>query len=313
MKVKEKESLEETKKESKFFSGILGKTVDISKKTASSVQKGTKALVEQTKKSLHDKKVKKYNPLFPEDFRKEDFHLPNVIEIVDDAVRRDIDICEGAIGWIDKVNEVEILHLYDEWVEQSGIQFVPVWKCDNIYCVDNFDRTKYINSNAIYGKATEEKLAELENIAYCLGAKYCSIELVEEDSEASSQSMDIKKSAKGKNNNGGGEVKASSVHKMHNTQKGKTVSNFNGHDNPTRPALKWFAYDDNINGLIEKRCDDISSIKSKVLALSGACSATMNKKVACAIDKILKVSGKMSMEQQAVKEYSSTLVFEVEF
>ena len=55
------------------------------------------------------------------------------------------------------------------------------------------------------------------------------------------------------------------------------------------------------------------SIKSKVLELSGACSATMDKKTACAIDKLLKIGGSISMEKQAVKEHSSVLIFEVQF
>ncbi len=302
MKKNDETSVEEKKKEN-LFSNIWKKTRDISKKAVDNIQKGTKAFVDQTKKNLHEQKVKKYNPLFPENFRNKDFHLPNVIEIVDDAVRRDIDICEGAIGWTDRVGDVEVLHLYDEWVEQSGIQFVPVWKCDNVYCVDNFDRNRYINSNSIFGKATEEKLAELENIAYCLGAKSCSIEIVEEDKNLTSKSIKISPV--------NGEVAFKSNHS--NTQRGKTVSNFVGHSNPKRPLLKWFKHDDNINGLIEKCCNDVNSIKSKVLELSGACCATMTKKTACAIDKILKIKGNISMEQQAVREYSSVLIFNIEF
>lgn len=302
MKKEDNTSVEKDKKNN-IFSNIWGKTVDVGKKAVDGVQKGTKAFIEQTKKGLHEKKVKKYNPLFPKDFGNEKFHLPNVIEIVDDAVRRDIDICKGAIGWIDRVNEVEILHLYDEWVEQSGIQFVPVWKCDNVYCVDNFDRKRYINSNSIFGKATEEKLAELENIAYYLGAKSCSIEIVEEDKNSTSKSIKISPAQ--------GEVSYKSNYS--NMQRGKTVSNFAGHSNPKRPPLKWFKHDDNINGMIEKCCNDVQSIKSKVLELSGACCATMTKKTACAIDKILKTKGTISMEQQAIREHSSVLIFEIEF
>ncbi len=303
--VSESVCAEETKKES-VFASAWKKTVDIGKKAADSVQKGTKALVEKTKKSMHEQKVKKLNPLFPEEFKSEKFHLPNIIEIVDDAVRRGIDICEGAIGWIDRINEVEVLHLYDEWVEESGIKFVPVWKCDNVYCVDNFDRNRYVNANAVFAKATEEKLAELENIAYCLGAKSCSIELLEEDKEINTQAMQVK-SGKALDCNG------TFKNEYANKQSGKTVVNFIGHDMPKRPKLKWFMHDDGVNGLIEIRCNDIRSVTSKILKLSGASCATMNKKIACAIDKIFKVSGKASMEQQVKKEHSSTLIFEIQF
>lgn len=293
----------------KLLSSIGKKTADISKQAVDGVQKGIKSIVEQTKQNLHDKRVEKYNPLFPDEFRNQDFHIPNVIRIVDDAVRKNIDICEGAIGWIERINDVEILNLYDEWVEESGIEFVPMWKCDNIYCVDAFERKKFINSNSIFSKATEEKIAELEHIAYSLGAKYCSVEIVETDKEVSMWSMKMKAKAPQASANAENSEKNSSS----NSQKGKTVTKFAGHNRPKRPNLKWFIHDDNINGLIDMRLGKARSIKSKVLELSGACSATMDKKTACAIDKLLKIGGGISMEKQAVKEHSSVLIFEVQF
>lgn len=304
----ENTNVEESKKKN-VFANVWEKTISVSKKAAEGIQKGTQAFVEQTKKNMREQKRIKLNPLFPKDFNSKKFHIPNVIEIVDDAGRRGIDVCEGAIGWLDRVNDVEILHLYDEWVEQSGIQFVPVWKCDNVYCVDNFDRNRYVNTNVIFGKATEEKLAELEYIAYCLGAKYCSIEIMEAEKEADSQKASAKIKAPKVSVNGESSVK----NNYSNTQKGTTVSNFVGHDHPERPNLKWFKHDDNINRLIDMRCGSIQSVTSKILELSGSCCATMNKKTACAVDKILKVGGKASMEQQVSKEHNSKLIFEIRF
>ena len=297
---------EENKKETaKGFSGFLSKTADISKKAVGGIQKGAAAVTEQAKKALHEQKVKWYNPLFPEDFKKEGFTLPNVIEIVDDAVRRDIDICEGAIGWIDKVNEVEVLHLYDEWVEQSGITFLPIWKCDNVYCVDAFDRTRYVNANAAFSMANEERLAELENIAYCLGAKSCSIELVEINAEVNKAAANVKSNV--------ADAESHSSSRTESMQSGKVISNFAGNDNPSEPALKWFAHDEGIKGLIKMRCSDANSIKSKVLVVQGSSIATISKKAACAVDKLLKIKGSMSMEKQAVKEISGKLVYEIIF
>ncbi|MGM9619515.1 MAG: hypothetical protein ACI3W8_06765 [Oscillospiraceae bacterium] len=48
-------------------------------------------------KTLEDR-VKKFNPIFPDQYRGADFNIPNLIQIVDDAVRKGIDVCEGAIG-----------------------------------------------------------------------------------------------------------------------------------------------------------------------------------------------------------------------
>lgn len=79
--------------------------------------------------------MKKYNPLFPEEYNSDDFHVPNIICIVDDAVRRDIDVCQGAIGWRENKKDTEVLFLYDEFVEKSGLKFVPAPVCDEIYYI----------------------------------------------------------------------------------------------------------------------------------------------------------------------------------
>ena len=296
-------------KQKKTFADFMSKATEISKKTAVKLQEGAETFSEQTKKSLYEQRLKKYNPLFEETFLSTQFKLPNVIEIVDDAVRRGIDVCEGAIGWTDKINDVEILHLYDEYIKESKIQFLPIAKCDAVYCVDPFDKNKFINVSSAFERTTSEKLAELENIAYCLGAKTCSIEIAEINAQIDSSR--IKMSAK----EGGATVgfEGSSSSHNQNKQGGKNVSYFEGNNAPTRPTLKWFAYDDNITGLIEMRCSGNNSIKSKVLELSCSSSVTMSQKAALAIDKILKVKASMSMEKKAIQEHCSKLIFEVEF
>lgn len=293
-------------KQKKAFADFMSKASEISKKTAVKIQEGAETFSEQTKKSLYEQRMKKYNPLFKETFRSKQFRLPNVIEIVDDAVRRGIDVCEGAIGWTDKVNDVEILHLYDEWIKESKIQFLPVAKCDAVYCVDPFDKNKFINVTSAFERTTSEKLAELEHIAYCLGAKSCSIEIAETTAQLDSARIKMAAAKEAS-------VENSVSSHQQNKQGGKTVSYFDGNNKPTRPTLKWFAYDDNITGLIEMRCSGNNSIRSKVLELSCSSSVTMSQKAALAIDKILKVKASMSMEKKAIQEYSSKLIFEVEF
>ena len=296
---------EKNDKARETLSNIWQKTADVSKKAARGIQQGAKTLSEQTKEGYHNYQVNKYNPLTAKEFKSKNFSIPNVIEIVDAAVRRDIEVCEGAIGWLEMHKGVEILHLYDEYVKKSGLQFVPVDMCNNVYYMDAFDHNKFINVNDVFAKTTEEKLAELENIAYCLGAKCCSVEIVSSETDETTASMSA----------GLGKTSASvkSTNKGQKKGHGKAVSNFVGHDTPKEPALKWFAHDDSIKALIEMRCADVNSIKSRTLELKSSSSTTMSVKIAGAIDKILKVKGSVSMEKQAIKELSNRLLFEVEF
>ena len=290
--------------------GLFNKASDVAKKTASTVQQGAISLSEKTQKTIHEQQMKKYRPITLKEFRSKSFDLPNVIEIVDDTIRKSIKVCEGAIGWIEEHKGVEVLHLSDEYIEKSGLAFIPIPRCDNVYCVDNFDKTSFINTNYTFAKTNEEKLAELSNIAYCLGAKSCSIEILEENVNIQSNAYSLKAAAKCTS---GANAECKSYMASSDKSSGKRVITFEGNNTPSRPNLKWFAYDENIKGLIEMRCSENNTIKSTVLELNAASSSTMSRKVACAIDNILKVSGGMSMESQAIKEHTTKLLFEIAF
>lgn len=298
---KETEATEAKEASGSFWS----KAKDFGKKAAVDISKGAKALSEQTQKSIHEQRVKHYNPLFPKEFKSKNFKIPNIIEIVDSVTRRNIDVCEGAIGWTDIVGEIEVLHLYQEWVGESKLEFIPVAKCDTIYCIDPFDMNKYISAASSFERTISEKIAELEKIANCLGAKSCSIQIEEDNTSITSE----KSSFQLKGNKLSNETNFS----IGNSQGGKTVSYFEGNDHPVRPALKWFAHDDSINGLIEMRCSGNNSVKSKLLELHCSVSTTMSQKAACAIDILSKAKASASMEKKAIKENNCKLLFEVQF
>lgn len=282
------------------FSAFWKKASDMGKKAA----EGAKAFTEQTKKNIYEAQAKKYTSITAKEFKNKNFTVPNVIEIVDDSANRKFITDADAIGWIERHEDVDVLHMYSDFVKKCGLQFVPVPQRDNVYCKDNFDSGKFINSNQVFGKATEERLAELEHIAYCLGAISCSVEIVESDCDTK-----VCKAAVG----GGSEVSMGKQSKTGKMQSGKTISQFQGHNTPKKPTLKWFTHDDNITQLIEMRCSDSNSIKSKILELKGSSCATMSRKVACAIDDVMHIKGNISMENQAIREHSNILVYEIEF
>lgn len=309
----ENQSNESAVKNSKDkLSKILSNAQDFSKKTAQNVQEATKAFAKKVKIDSQQRKLKKLNPLFSDEFSSDSFHIPNIIKIVDDAERRDIEMCEGAIGWRSKENNTEILFLYDEERERCGIEFVPNFSCNSIYCVDPFDRNRFIKVDCIFAKSQEEKLAELENIAFCLGAKACSIEIVSSETTSNINKTSFSATVKG------GTLSSESRNDTSvcaaNKSTGKTVIKFEGHNSPTAPKLKWFTYDDTINNLIKMRCDSPNSIKSRALELSGSSSATMSVQTAIAIDALSKKAKATSnMEAQSTMELNSKLVFEIEF
>ncbi|MBQ7384246.1 MAG: hypothetical protein IJV72_05590 [Clostridia bacterium] len=313
---------------------------NVLKKTSEASKKAAKVLSEKVKQDSHDRKIKKYKPLFLKEFKSKNFNIPNIIKIVDDAVRRDIDVCEGAIGWTKVVKGTEVLYLYDEAVQASGIEFIPNVGCDQLYYVDHFDRKRFIKVDCIFERAHSEKLAELERIAFSLGAKSCLIEIDESNLDSFEQtkrantnnttkkSVQAKKSELSTKSDIDFTRKAETVTTQKNTRSGTTRINFDGSNTPTRPTLKWFANDDIIKNLIEMRCNGNNSVRSRILTLEGSTSATMSQSIAYTIDYILASEAKLnapkvtasqinkstvSLTTKAIKESNSRLIFELEF
>ncbi len=305
-------------KSTEAFSSFLQKTTDAGKTAITAVQQGATNLSEKAKQGSYQRRLKKYNPLFPNTFCSNSFNLPNMIVIVDDAVRRGIDVCEGAIGWLAMENGIEVLYLYDNAVKMSGIQFLPTISCDSVYYIDNYIPNRFIRTDCIFSKAHEERLAELKHVAHSLGAKNCSIEITESTHSfnMSSKKAGISEIVNGSKSTPTEKYENSATNQNSNQRSGRITVEFEGNSEPKKPKLKWFAHDDNIKRLIEMRCKGDNSIKSETLELSGASSATMSQKTACAIDGAI---GKMgfkasaSMENQAITENTSKLIFSVEF
>ena len=310
----------DTTKEKEAVSKLLQKTSDFGKKTVSDVQASAAALSEKTKQDNYQRRLKKYNPLFPDVFYGVEFNIPNIIVIRDDAERRGIDVCEGAIGWLGNEGGMEVLYLYDEEVANCGLRFVPSAECDAVYYVDSFDRKRFIRIDSIFNKAHEEKMAELKHVAHSLGAKACTIEISESDVEVNVSKRKAAFSGsglfKGTKVSTDESVEQNLSAKNADRRSGKITSIFEGSSAPKMPSLKWFAHDDIIVNLIESRLSGENSLKLEVLELNGESSATMSQKAAYAIDNVIgamKLKGNSSMESQVIKERRSKFLFSIEF
>lgn len=308
------------KKKTEAISSAARKGAEIGKKFSSDIQAKAKDISEKNKAENYQRRLKKYNPLFPQEYNSDEFNIPNMIVIVDDAVRRGIDVCEGAIGWLSNENGMEVLHLYDEFINDSGIEFVPAAICDAVYYVDRFDRKKFVQTDCIFSKAHEERLAELKNIAYSLGAKRCSIEISESSSEVKVQKSNKESKSKVSSNrvdlSAGAKSKQQSSYKDVAKHSGNIEIEFGENNEVKMPKLKWFAHDDTIKNLVKMRVEDKNSIKSEILVLQGSVSATMSRKTAYAIDSAISKIGsnnKSDMENQATRENRSKLIFSIDF
>lgn len=299
------------------LAGMMQNTVDFGKKAVNVAKENALAMAEKRKAEAIDKEIKKYNPLFPDQFENEGFHLPKVIVVADDAERREIEVCKGAIGWRSVENKTEILWIYDKEAERTGVQFVPSRQCNGIYHVDRFDPDRYILADQVFSRALDEKVAELERIAICLGAKKYVIDIQESSRNANQQQnkgsvgglfKGIGMSSSKEENTTANDMTKNGYH---------TEVNLKGSCRTQRPTLKWFAHTDTILELIENRCNKGNAIKSKTVQITGSSVAAMSIDVASSIDiaanKMNVINGEKSMASKAASENHSTLYFYVEF
>lgn len=288
-------------------------------KAAEAAAEGAKAASATAQKVGQDLRKAYYKPLFPDEFKQEDFDLPNMIVIVDEDERKGIDVCEGSIGWITKEPDIEVLHLYEEAVPFSGLDFFPSSSRYATYYSDPFDRNKYIDLSSYYEVMQKDKLTELRNIAHLLGAKECRLESYEAD-----------KSSSVKKRGGNAKVQASPIGKgdvsaefneksqTENVRSVVFAQKFEGSDTPVEPELHWFAYDAEIISLIDMRLGrkTDNGMKEYRIELDYLSSSTLSSTLASKLDIALKRVGakcNFLLSEESSKESRRRLTFFIEF
>lgn len=297
------------------------KGMEALQKAGANVQKGVADLQEKMNDDSYQRRLKKYNPVFLEQYQAENFRMPKMIMVVSDHERCDIDVCQGAIGWIDNQNEMEVLCLYEKDVEASEIYFEPRPKLNDIYYVDNFNTRCFNRTDYMFEKAHKEKIDELQHVAYCLGAKRCIIEIKESNklTQISKKFGELKGNLKTNNSEGSANAKLEQNSSYSNTvqRSGQIIAEFKGNSTPTKPELKWFKDDANIVRLINIRLDGNNSLEKQELRFSGAVHSMMNQATAVNIDAtIKKIAGakiKTNVERKAMNESRNEIIFKIEF
>ena len=319
----------------------LDKVVKIGKKTAKGAQKGAgiaargaqqgagvaakgaqvgvQKLVDMVNEERTKGLKKKYTPVFMADFQAPGYNLPNMIVIVDDVSTINNEIFDGSIGWRKFVKGIEVFHLHDEEVANSGLRFFPPATCDAIYYVDPTDRNRFIQIDSFFDKTQESKLAELQHIAYSLGAKKYRVQMI--DTKETSVKQQRKAGTQGGKGPVSANAQAEDSYSSDSKKKLDTMASatFAGERLPTRPSLRWFAHDDNILNLINMRCVDQgqSTVTSYRMEIKGTDYSSMSQTTASKVDaaagKLGKTSTHVNMSKRLTEERNRILVYEIEF
>lgn len=243
-----------------------------------------------------------------------------MVIIEDEDKRKGIDVCEGAIGWLTKASSgMEILHLYHAFAAESGLVFRPLAQMGAVYVRDPSGLDRFLDLESLYREIQKEKMSELQHVAYCLGAKYCKLEMRETQVSDSKQGGQIKASLKktGVVSESEG-ISADRSEQVSEDRHMLFERHFSGSDEVTRPPLNWYRNDKEINDLVEMRCSDDSAnaIHEYVVNIDCRSSATLAQTRASEIDSALqglKVSIGTSLQEECYRESRQTMVFTVLF
>lgn len=303
------------------LNGLAGKAKKAGRFAATAAQGGAEKFADIAQQANRKRQLAKYSPVFPEEFFSGDFDLPAMVVIEDEDTRKDIEVCKGSIGWLGKEGGMEVLHLYEEAVPESGLTLCPTAVCDAAYYLDKVGGGRFIDLCQYFEVIQKDKMTELRNVAYSLGAKECRLEAWEEE-----------KSLKVSKKKGAGKAKVKAVPGIvdsvsasaeaasdeQSTRRSSVVfvQRFEGSEEVVRPELHWYRNDKELNSLIEMRCSGRNPMKEYSVQLDSMASSSISISRAAKIDAAVKKIGAVanfSFEGEAKSELRKKLVFEITF
>ena len=286
---------------------------------------GAKAVVDVAQKGIEDLNEFIYKPVFPDEYNSPDYKIPKMIVIKDEASRKGIDVCKGAIGWADKIGELEALCMYDDWAKTCGLSFMPTLTLDTAYYVHPFDSSKYVRVEDYITTMKKDMDAELADVAYCLGAKSYKIE----HTEKKSRSFHVKEHSKNSGSapllvdgdpvqaslDGKGKVSFGYAHESECHE--FLQQTFTGEAKASVPELRWYKDDSSVNQLIKTRCSEGMNVsKTYRCEITNTYSACVGMGLAKKLDSALaaiKIGQKDKLQSELKKDSKMEYVYEVNF
>lgn len=271
------------------------------------------------KKLKTDKMTKNRAPISLKEFNSPNFHIPNVIVIVDDATYIKYDKFKEAVGLLSETKKTQIFEIYDEFArdsEKSKLVFTPSIEVMSVYYMDPHNPNHFIRVEEIASKIQDQVFAELERIATCLGVKSYSIEFIEEKKEEKS----MKQNSKIKGSIKAAKAEISESHENESAFQNKSNRNvymeFKKTKKPKKPELCWFKNDPGITSLVKTIVDEKRKVEKRDFTFK--CSAYMSQvtnttaSIGAEIKKLgANISSDVKTKQK--KEASTSIIYKLRF
>ena len=280
---------------------------------ATAVKDRRDAASEKSKEKRLEKERELLKPVFLADLTTADFQLPPMICIEDpDEKHVKSPVCKDSIGFKSGDDDLQILHLYPDELEGSGISFYPrIEKA--VYFVDNSKTSFYVNLEEYFEFQKKAKIDELEQIASCLGATHVEARLIEQEK---SRSVSKRKGGIKISRTMGTSVEAEEEKLSAEKAEVALCTDFAGNNEPRRPVLHYFSNEVSILNLIDMRLNGENTIKSKTYSWDFSHSSGIQEKTAIKIEnalKKMKYSVNTSLVSKAMEEKRTMLKYTIKF
>ncbi len=270
--------------------------------------------VEQANEAKLEKERKALRPVFAEDLEAPDYDLPPMICVAepDEKHQRSI-VCKDSLGFLQKVGDMQILYIYPDQAENLKLTFQPAFG-EAAFYADNTQKDLYINLDEYFEYQKKARIDELEQIAFCLGAKHVEARLIER--ERTTSSVKGKASAKA-GKIGKLEMEHDSASMEASASEVALCTDFDGNNTPVRPELRYFKNESSVLNLIDMRLSGSGNkIKSKTYSWDFSHSSGIQEKTAMKIESALKVAKigiNVSLVKNAATEKRTMLKYTIVF
>lgn len=257
------------------------------------------------------------NPITISEFEEVAVKSPKIIRLLETNPHAGKEACENAIGFNSTIVKTKVLELVKGEFPEDRFTFYPN-QSELIYLRNPYVENMYLSLNSYFEYIKKARIAELENIANSLGAKYVKVTYKEEEKKFVSVAREENFGVKLPKGKAKEEPSAKEEFSLSSKQLVEleiaSENVFAGHNNPVRPELVYFKGDLTIEGLINAVMGD-NPTKEKKFTLKYNRNTDLSLDAAEGIDAVLgklKIKASASVKSEVENENRLYLGYEIQ-
>ena len=293
--------------DSKDVSLVFDKLKDTAKNTYDTV----KTNLDQ---SQQERDLKTLRPIFESTLSDTDFFVSKLVRVTTmDKRHAESKVCHNSIGHIDTYGGLEVINIYRDKVKYFGLSFFPNNDAE-LYYVDPTDHERYIELDNYFSQLKNERISELERIAFDLGAKHFRVLYKEQTISSSKVNANHKSKLNILKNSVNTDVDLNVSTDKFSSVEIAAQSDFIGHK-PKEPVLRYLKHEPHILNLIELRMNE-APITHKRMEIKLIESSGIKTNDAVKIDaaiKAMRFESRTSIVAEVNQESQRSFEYEIDF